>query len=68
MVEKFDLRCVKSILCGAAPLGEDVMEQLKSRFPNAGVVRQGIVCDLQFCYKPGYHTSNASITIHFNIK
>ncbi|KAL4802548.1 hypothetical protein BDV18DRAFT_62600 [Aspergillus unguis] len=31
-----DLRCVKRIACGAAPLGPEVLEQLRAKFPWTG--------------------------------
>lgn len=41
MVEKFDLSHLKSIMCGGAPLGEDVIYQLRARLPHVQNIRQG---------------------------
>ncbi|XP_031566165.1 probable 4-coumarate--CoA ligase 3 [Actinia tenebrosa] len=42
LVEKFDLTCVENILCGAAPLGRDLIIQLKQRLPRTDIIiRQG---------------------------
>jgi len=41
MVLKYDLSAIETILCGAAPLGEDVFTQLKERFPSVKFIRQG---------------------------
>ena len=41
VVAKFDLTSVHTIVCGAAPLGDDIARQVKKRFPSVKSLRQG---------------------------
>jgi acyl-CoA synthetase (AMP-forming)/AMP-acid ligase II len=36
IVDKYDLRCVKRFSCGAAPVSEEILQQLKAKFPWTG--------------------------------
>lgn len=36
IVDTYDLRCVKRFSCGAAPLSEEVLQQLQAKFPWTG--------------------------------
>lgn len=36
IVDKYDLSCVKRISCGAAPSSEEILQQLKKKFPGIG--------------------------------
>ncbi|BEI89355.1 uncharacterized protein CcaverHIS019_0207170 [Cutaneotrichosporon cavernicola] len=40
LVPKYDLRSLKTLMCAAAPLGDDLTKEFESRFPNC-VVTQG---------------------------
>ncbi|XP_031571386.1 4-coumarate--CoA ligase 1-like isoform X2 [Actinia tenebrosa] len=62
LVGNFDLSHLKSIMCGGAPLGEDVIYQLKSKLPHVQNIRQGYgmtetspscICPRVDFYKPG---------------
>ena len=35
-VDKYDLRCVKRFSSGAAPLSDEILQQLKTKFPSTG--------------------------------
>ncbi|KAJ8642698.1 hypothetical protein MRB53_004446 [Persea americana] len=39
-VEKYDLRSLEVLGCGGAPLGKDVAERFKARFPNVEIVQR----------------------------
>lgn len=43
MVEKYDLSSVKTIVCAAAHLSDEIEKALLKRFPNVTSVRQGKV-------------------------
>jgi len=38
-VDEYRLNHLKQIMCGAAPLGADIEEQLMARFPKSKVVQ-----------------------------
>lgn len=42
-VDKFDLSSLEFITSGAAPAGKDLIEEVKKRFPNVKVLRQGLL-------------------------
>lgn len=41
IVAKYDLSSLTFILCGAAPAGADLCEELKKRLPNVKYIAQG---------------------------
>lgn len=38
-VEKYDLRSLEVVACGGAPLGKELAERFKARFPNVDIVQ-----------------------------
>ncbi|KAH7142764.1 hypothetical protein B0J13DRAFT_445022 [Dactylonectria estremocensis] len=36
VVDSYDLTCVRTVACGAAPLGQDVLQQLQAKMPWVG--------------------------------
>ncbi|GFO49199.1 4-coumarate--coa ligase 1-like [Plakobranchus ocellatus] len=41
MVSNFDLTAIKEVVCGAAPLGEELTEEFIARHPSVEALRQG---------------------------
>ena len=44
MVDNYKLSALVDVICGGAPLGEELVTALKRRFPHIKHVRQGRVC------------------------
>ena len=47
MVDNYKLSTLVDVLCGGAPVGEELMRALKRRFPHIKHVRQGRVCNFK---------------------
>ena len=48
LVEKYNFRSLDSVLSGAAPLGKELTELMKNRFPTLPVLGQGIYLIIHF--------------------
>lgn len=66
IVDKYDLSCVKRISCGAAPLSEQVTQQLQQKFPNTGF-KQGYgmteSCSCITSHSPQYYSYDYANTV-----